>query len=150
MAHHAIKPSTEPSRAWSYGGRLLDLDPTTMPTAARLDHAGRRAVGVPILVGAILDGPRPRSTTATGHPLVAPPAGRQLHQAASGPIAESMPLRSLAGDQREGQSVERDMVAGSGNGLTRGWPVHVGDVICFEEAYDSLSAPRVDAEPSSS
>jgi apolipoprotein N-acyltransferase len=41
--------------------------------------------------------------------------------------------------------VTQDMVAGGGNGLLRGGPVPVGDVICFEVAYDDLVRSSVRA-----
>ena len=41
--------------------------------------------------------------------------------------------------------VERDMVAGGGNGLLTQTPYPVGDVICFEIAYDSLVTSSVRA-----
>jgi apolipoprotein N-acyltransferase len=37
------------------------------------------------------------------------------------------------------------MVAGGGNGLLRGGPVPIGDVICFEVAYDDLVRSSVSA-----
>jgi apolipoprotein N-acyltransferase len=37
------------------------------------------------------------------------------------------------------------MVGGHGNGLVRGGPVPIGDVICFEVAYDSLVQSSVRA-----
>jgi apolipoprotein N-acyltransferase len=37
------------------------------------------------------------------------------------------------------------MVAGSGNGLLTGGPFPIGDVICFEVAYDSLVRSSVEA-----
>ena len=55
------------------------------------------------------------------------------------PFAEYIPLRSLARRvSSKVNLVQRDMVAGSGNGLISQLPFPVGDVICFEVAYDSL------------
>jgi apolipoprotein N-acyltransferase len=41
--------------------------------------------------------------------------------------------------------VEQDMVAGHGNGLMSGGPFPIGDVICFEVAYDDLVRSSVAA-----
>jgi apolipoprotein N-acyltransferase len=50
-----------------------------------------------------------------------------------------MPLRSIAEKiSSAAKLVTQDMVAGTGNGLLRGGPVPIGDVICFEVAYDDL------------
>ncbi len=45
----------------------------------------------------------------------------------------------------DAKTVTQDMVAGSGNGLLRGGPVPIGDVICFEVAYDDLVRSSVAA-----
>jgi apolipoprotein N-acyltransferase len=55
------------------------------------------------------------------------------------PFAEYIPLRSLAEwVSSDAKTVTQDMVGGHGDGLLRGGPVPIGDVICFEVAYDGL------------
>jgi apolipoprotein N-acyltransferase len=55
------------------------------------------------------------------------------------PFAEYIPLRSIAEwVSADAKTVTQDMVAGHGNGLLRGANVPIGDVICFEVAYDDL------------
>jgi apolipoprotein N-acyltransferase len=62
------------------------------------------------------------------------------------PFAEYIPLRSIAEwVSSDAKTVTQDMVAGSGNGLLRGGPVAIGDVICFEVAYDDLVRSSVAA-----
>jgi apolipoprotein N-acyltransferase len=62
------------------------------------------------------------------------------------PFAEYIPLRSLAEKvSSAAKLVTQDMVAGTGNGLLTGGPVPIGDVICFEVAYDDLVQSSVDA-----
>jgi apolipoprotein N-acyltransferase len=62
------------------------------------------------------------------------------------PFAEYLPLRSLATKiSSAAKLVTQDMVAGHGNGLLRGGPLPIGDVICFEVAYDDLVRSSVEA-----
>jgi apolipoprotein N-acyltransferase len=62
------------------------------------------------------------------------------------PYGEYIPLRSLArAVSSKVDLVGRDMVAGAGNGLVTQTPFPVGDVICFEIAYDSLVTSSVRA-----
>ena len=62
------------------------------------------------------------------------------------PFAEYMPLRSIAETvSSAAKLVTQDMVAGTGNGLLTGGPVPIGDVICFEVAYDGLVRSSVQA-----
>jgi apolipoprotein N-acyltransferase len=57
-----------------------------------------------------------------------------------------MPLRSIADKvSSAAKLVTQDMVAGHGDGLLRGGPVPIGDVICFEVAYDGLVRSSVAA-----
>jgi apolipoprotein N-acyltransferase len=62
------------------------------------------------------------------------------------PFGEYIPLRSIARAITDKVDlVARDMIAGSGNGLLTQTPVPLGDVICFEVAYDSLVRSSVAA-----
>jgi apolipoprotein N-acyltransferase len=62
------------------------------------------------------------------------------------PFAEYIPLRRISEFVSSAAgTVTQDMVAGSGNGLLRGAPVPIGDVICFEVAYDDLVRSSVAA-----
>src|SRR6185437_949101 len=61
------------------------------------------------------------------------------------PFGEYIPLRGLATWVSSDAKLVVDMVAGHGNGLLRGGPVPIGDVICFEVAYDGLVRSSVAA-----
>jgi apolipoprotein N-acyltransferase len=116
-----------------------DIDPLVNPDArAQIDRAAR-AVGVPVLVGAVLQGPGDglRNAGIVWDPVTGP--GDLYVKRHPVPFAEYIPLRSLA--RRVSTKVDlvpRDFVAGERTGVLRVGPATVGDVICFEVAYDGL------------
>lgn len=117
-----------------------DVDPLADPSAgAEIDRAAR-AIGVPILVGAVLDGPGPDHITNAGvvwDPVSGP--GQRYVKQHPVPFAEYIPLRRIARlVSKDVDRVSRDMAVGDRPGLLRLGPVTVGDVICFEVAYDGL------------
>ena len=124
-----------------------DVDPFTDRAAfAEIDAVVKR-LGVPVLVGAILDGPgadHRRNAGILWSPTSGP--GAQYIKRHPVPFGEYIPLRSLAEKVTSAAKlVDRDMVAGTGDGLLRGGPFPIGDVICFEVAYDSLVRSSVAA-----
>ncbi|HZC73434.1 MAG TPA: apolipoprotein N-acyltransferase [Jatrophihabitans sp.] len=116
-----------------------DVDPTRNRGAYdKIDHAVK-AVGVPVLVGAILQGPGPghrRNVGILWSPTRGPIATYTKRHPV--PFGEYIPLRGLAERVSSYAKTVTDMVGGHGNGLLRGGPVPIGDVICFEVAYDGL------------
>jgi apolipoprotein N-acyltransferase len=124
-----------------------DVDPLVNQQAGALITKAVRAVGVPVLVGAILDGPGPNHRRNAGilwSPTSGP--GAEYIKCHPVPFAEYMPLRSLAEKvSSAAKLVTQDMVAGTGNGLLSGGPTPLGDVICFEVAYDGLVQSSVRA-----
>jgi len=117
-----------------------DIDPFVNPDArAQLDRAAA-AVGVPLLVGAVLDGPGAQVSntglvwTPTG------PSGERYVKRHPVPFAEYVPFRAtltrVVG--RLGTLIPRDFAHGSSGAALAVGPVRVGDVICFEVAYDAL------------
>jgi apolipoprotein N-acyltransferase len=124
-----------------------DVDPFQNPAAyAKIDRAVK-AVGAPVLVGAILQGPGPTHRRNVGI-LWSPRSGPGAEYVKRHPVpfAEYIPLRSVAEwVSKDAKSVTQDMVAGHGNGLLRGAKVPIGDVICFEVAYDDLVRSSVTA-----
>jgi len=128
-----------------------DIDPTTNADAAVEIQKAADAVGVPILVGALIDGPGQQHVTNAGivwMPSTAanPGPGERYVKRHPVPFGEYIPLRSVArAVSKKVDLVGRDMVAGKGNGLLTQTPYPVGDVICFEIAYDDLVRSSVSA-----
>ncbi len=128
-----------------------DIDPTTNADAAAVIQRAVDAVGVPILVGALIDGPGPSHVTNAGivwmpSGSAAPGPGQRYVKRHPVPYGEYIPLRSLARAVSDKVDlVSRDMVAGEGDGLLTQTPFPIGDVICFEIAYDSLVGSSVRA-----
>jgi len=117
-----------------------DVDPFQDPlTYAEIDRTVK-AIGVPVLVGAILAGPgadHRRNVGILWSPTSGP--GAQYVKRHPVPFGEYIPLRGLAQwVSSDAKLVTQDMVAGHGDGVLRGGPFPIGDVICFEVAYDSL------------
>ncbi|MBM7084711.1 apolipoprotein N-acyltransferase [Micromonospora humidisoli] len=125
-----------------------DIDPLRNAAAgARISQAAD-AVGAPILVGAVLSGPGDGEVRNAGI-LWRPGSGPDLAQVYTKrhpvPFAEYVPMRSLArAVSKQVDRVRADFVAGSTPGVVDAGPVVLGDVICFEVAYDGLVRDTVD------
>jgi apolipoprotein N-acyltransferase len=123
-----------------------DVDPFHNPSAyAKIDRAVK-AIGAPVLVGAILQGPGPdhrRNVGILWSPRTGP--GAEYVKRHPVPWGEYVPLRGIAEHISSCAKDVTDMVAGHGNGLLRGANVPIGDVICFEVAYDDLVRSSVAA-----
>ncbi|MBA2767542.1 MAG: apolipoprotein N-acyltransferase, partial [Sporichthyaceae bacterium] len=117
-----------------------DIDPFTDDRARRLIEGAVRDVGVPVLVGAIVDGPGPRYVRNTGvvwDPQTGP--GQRYVKRHPVPFGEYIPFRAqLSGWIERLDQIPRDFFAGAAAGNLRLGPAEVGDVICFEVAYDGL------------
>jgi apolipoprotein N-acyltransferase len=120
-----------------------DIDPFRNPDAGALIQRATDDVAVPVLVGAVLDGPgrylsnvgvvwRPGTGPGSG------PGARYVKRHPA-PFGEYIPLRSIARKVSDKVDlVSRDFYAGK---TVRTLPVgkaSVADVICFEVAYDGL------------
>ena len=117
-----------------------DMDPYTDSQARALIEAAVTAVGVPVLVGAVLDGPGPRHVTNAGivwSPQTGP--GERYAKRHLVPFGEYLPMRSLL-TRLVGRfsMIGRDFAPGHRPGVLQVGPVRVADVICFEVADDGV------------
>ncbi len=123
-----------------------DIDPLANADAGAVIDGAAAAVRAPILVGAVLNQPPDRLSNASI--VWGPPGGAGGTPAGPGaryvkrhpaPFGEYIPFRSFF--RRFSDKVDlvrRDFVAGEAVGVLQAGPVRVGDVICFEVAYDDL------------
>jgi apolipoprotein N-acyltransferase len=123
-----------------------DLDPFSEPDAYAAIDAAVRDVGVPVLVGAVLRGPGEGLSNAgiVWDPVAGP--GDRYVKRHPVPFGEYIPFRSVA--RRISDKVDlvaRDFVAGERVGVLDVGPARLGDVICFEIAYDDLVRDAVRA-----
>jgi apolipoprotein N-acyltransferase len=124
-----------------------DVDPFSDARAAALLDGAARAVGVPILVGAVLDGPGNRQVRNAG--LVWDRGGwtgAMYVKQHPVPFAEYLPGRAVLEKLIHRFAVEmpNDFVKGDRPGVLRVGGTTTGDVICFEVAYDGLVREAVD------
>ncbi|HET7531129.1 MAG TPA: apolipoprotein N-acyltransferase [Mycobacteriales bacterium] len=124
-----------------------DMDPYTDAQARQLIDTAVAAVGVPVLVGAVLDGPGPRHVTNAAivwSPQTGP--GERYAKRHLVPFGEYLPMRALLTKLVGRFSlIARDFVPGHRPGLLQVGPVRVADVICFEVADDGVVRDAVDA-----
>jgi apolipoprotein N-acyltransferase len=117
-----------------------DIDPIRYSDARALIDRAVAAVGVPVLVGTLADGPSPDTIRNVG--IVWDPAtgpGERYVKRHPVPFGEYIPFRPVARlVSKDVDRVARDFVGGDRPGRLTVGPVTVGDVICFEVAYDGL------------
>ena len=116
-----------------------DIDPLVNADAYARIQAAAAAIRAPILLGALLEGPGEhyRNTALVWQPDRGP--SEMYVKRHPVPFAEYIPLRSIA--RRVSDKVDlvsSDFVGGNQPGVLRVGPATVGDVICFEVAYDGL------------
>jgi apolipoprotein N-acyltransferase len=116
-----------------------DIDPFDNADAATQIDRAAIAIGAPILVGAVVDGPgRYASNTAiVWDPLTGP--GQTYVKRHPVPFAEYIPDRAffrLFSDKVD--LVRQDFRAGARPGTLDVDGARIGDVICFEIAYDGI------------
>lgn len=117
-----------------------DIDPFADTTVFADIQAAVDAIGVPVLVGAMVSANNPDEVFNQG--IVWKPGSGPAERYAKNhpvPFGEYIPFRDLIAHffSRLDQ-IPRDMVPGTAPGLLDIGPATVGDVICFEVAYDGL------------
>lgn len=115
-----------------------DLDPFAHEDVGAAVQGAVDAVGVPVLVGAIVQGPSPDTALNAG--IVWTPgtgAGERYVKRHLVPFGEYIPFREVfAPLVSRLDQIPRDMVPGEEPGVLSLGPVLVGDLICFDVAYD--------------
>jgi apolipoprotein N-acyltransferase len=121
-----------------------DIDPYRNADAAREIDRAARAIGAPILVGAIVDGPgRFISNTAiVWDPQHGP--GDTYVKRHPVPLGEYVPARSFFRFFSADVDRVTDQHAGSEVGVLGVGGARLGDLICFEVVYDGLVGDVVD------
>ncbi|MEE1786352.1 apolipoprotein N-acyltransferase [Streptomyces sp. SP17BM10] len=124
-----------------------DLDPFTDPLAYERIDGAVKAVGVPTLVGTLVDGPDEQHVQNEGivwDPKTGPGASYTKQHPV--PFGEYVPFRAqLMKVITRLQRVARDFWPGDHNGVMQLGPARIGDVICFEVAYDEIVRDTVDS-----
>jgi len=122
-----------------------DIDPYLNADAAAAIDRAAQAIGAPILVGAVVSGPgRFISNTAiVWDPVTGP--GETYTKRHPVPMAEYVPYRSFFRFFSDKVDLVRaDFAAGTRVGTLDMAGTTIGDVICFEVAYDGLVQDVVD------
>jgi apolipoprotein N-acyltransferase len=117
-----------------------DIDPFSDPTVFADIQGAVDAVGVPVLVGAMVAGEQPEDVYNQGIVWL-PGSGPAQSYAKNHPVpfGEYIPFRdALAPYISRLDQIPRDMVPGTEPGLLDMAGTTVGNVICFEVAYDEL------------
>nr|WP_232242006.1 apolipoprotein N-acyltransferase [Streptacidiphilus jeojiense] len=121
-----------------------DVNPYTTPEAYAAIQQAVDAIGVPILVGALVDGPDAQHVQNEGivwAPSTAAVPGPGAHYTKQHPVpfGEYVPFRSVLSKYiTRLQRVARDFAKGTSTGILQVGPARIGDVICFEVAYDGI------------
>ena len=121
-----------------------DIDPLRNPDApGRGSPQAADAIGAPILVGAVLPAPAPgRSATpaSCGGPAPAPDLAQLYIKRHPVPFAEYVPLRGVARMVSDKVDLVAQRLRGRRTAGRAATPARrsLGDVICFEVAYDGM------------
>jgi apolipoprotein N-acyltransferase len=124
-----------------------DIDPYADLEAAATISAAANAVGAPIIVGAVVEVPdNPDGVWNLG--IVWDPAtgpGARYAKTHPVPFGEYIPFRAqLEGLISRLDRIPRDFIPGDVPGLLDAGGILVGDVICFEVAYDDVVSGIID------
>ena len=123
-----------------------DDDPTTDPVAGAMVRKAVAAVGVPVLVGAVTDGPGPTHVSNTAivwSPTTGP--GERYVKRHLVPFGEYLPWRGvLTALVHRFSLIPKDFSPGHRPGVLQVGPARIADVICFEVADDGVVRDAVD------
>ena len=127
-----------------------DIDPLRNPDAENVINAAVDAIGAPLILGAVLEEPRPMVSNASL--LYLPGRGLTARYVKQHPVpfAEYIPYRSFFRHfSTKVDLVYSDFIAGTKVGVFRvptagGGTIAAGPIICFEVAYDGLVRDTVD------
>ena len=123
-----------------------DIDPYTDPSAYDEIDGAVRAIGVPTLVGAVVDGPDEDHVQNMGivwSPETGP--GARYIKRHPVPFGEYIPFRDvLSGLIERLDQIPRDFYRGDTAGVLDLGSVRIGDLICFEVVYDGLIRDVID------
>ncbi|MBW8483448.1 apolipoprotein N-acyltransferase [Actinomadura parmotrematis] len=115
-----------------------DLDPYREADAYAAIDGAVKDIGVPVLVGALVD--TPDGTKVENRGIVWDPRtgpGNYYVKRHPVPFGEYVPFREVLTKMiKRFELVPRDFAKGTRSGVMRLGPVDIGDVICFEVAYD--------------
>ncbi|MEV0668350.1 apolipoprotein N-acyltransferase [Actinomadura luteofluorescens] len=115
-----------------------DLDPYTEPDAYTAIDGAVKDIGVPVLVGALTDTPDGEKVENRGivwDPWTGP--GDYYVKRHPVPFGEYLPFRDILTKLiTRFERIPRDFAKGDRSGVMELGPVDIGDVICFEVAYD--------------
>jgi apolipoprotein N-acyltransferase len=118
-----------------------DLDPYQVPLAYDRITQAVDAIGVPTLVGAVVEG-KPGDHLVENSGIVWNPAsgpGQRYVKRHPVPFGEYIPFRSvLTKFIHRFSLIPEDFAHGKRIGVMQLGPVRIGDVICFEVAYDGI------------
>ncbi|WP_326692141.1 MULTISPECIES: apolipoprotein N-acyltransferase [unclassified Streptomyces] len=123
-----------------------DLDPYKWPEAGRRIDEAVKAVGVPVLVGALVDHPTKEGYVENQGIVWDPKKGPGASYTKQHPVpfGEYVPFRKqLSKVITRLQQVPRDFYPGEHTGVLQTGPARLGDVICFEVAYDEIPRDTV-------
>jgi apolipoprotein N-acyltransferase len=118
-----------------------DIDPLQNPDAYQEITAATNDIGAPILVGAVLRTDVPTDIKNAGIlwlPGKGPDLSQEYVKRHPVPFAEYMPLRPIARLVTDKVDLVQNMLKGDHPGVIRTGPATLGDVICFEVAYDGI------------
>ena len=119
----------------------VDINPYVDTDVASAITSAARAVGAPILIGAIVDAPGDPTRIANTGIVWTPDDGPTEAYIKRHPVpfGEYIPFRSIIAPLvGRLDRLSRDMAAGEDAGVLEAGAVRLADVICFEVAYDSI------------